>query len=330
MSRPIEVIGSLNIDLVTTTSRVPNAGETIQASSFFTGFGGKGANQAVAAARLSGKQHENESSSESAASTTNVRMVGAVGSDQFGEDALAALKREGIDSAAVKVMQEQKTGSTVIIVEESSGENRILFTPGANFAVTSEDVGNGIGKEAGIAVFQLEIPFNTVVEGLRIAKEGGKETILNPAPAEALPYHVYKHIDHLIVNETEASVLSGVSEDRLQSDASMLDRVARQFVDKGVRNVIVTLGSKGVYWMTTSGSSEPSSSSIPGRSVKAVDTTAAGDTFLGAYAVALAELPHGSGDIKAAVERANLAASITVQRQGAQASIPHKSEVPDQ
>ena len=257
MPRPIEVVGSLNIDLVTTTSRVPNPGETFQASSFFTGFGGKGANQAVAAARLSG-EHPKDGSAPSG----NVRMVGAVGGDQFGEDALAALKREGIDSSAVRVVQEQKTGSTVIIVEEGSGENRILFTPGANFEVTPEYVKSGIGESAGIAVFQLEIPFDTVrllvavasrntgsdtsqvIQGLRIAKEAGKETMLNPAPARVIPDDAYKYIDHLIVNETEASVLSGVPEGQLQSESSVLHSAARQFVDKGVRSVIITLGSK--------------------------------------------------------------------------------------
>lgn len=150
--RPIEVVGSLNIDLVSTTARVPGPGETLQASSFSTGFGGKGANQAVAAARL---LDEHARSSGKA-----VRIVGAVGRDQFGEDFLKQLKTEGIDSSDVRVVDTAKTGSTIIVVEESTGENRILFTPAANFDFEPSHV--QLLPDPSLVVLQLEIPFQTV------------------------------------------------------------------------------------------------------------------------------------------------------------------------
>lgn len=152
MGRLIEVVGSINIDLVSTTPRVPGPGETLQASSFSTGFGGKGANQAVASARL---LDEHARSSGRA-----VRMVGAVGKDQFGEDSLKQLRTEGIDPTAVRTVENLKTGSTIIIVEETTGENRILFTPAANFDFKPEHVQFQSGPS--LVVLQLEIPFETV------------------------------------------------------------------------------------------------------------------------------------------------------------------------
>ena len=235
MVRLIEVVGSLNIDLVSTTPRVPGPGETLQASSFSTGFGGKGANQAVACVRM---LDDHVRSSGNA-----VRMVGAVGKDQFGDDFISQLKSEGISPAAVRSVDGLTTGSTIIIVEQSTGENRILFTPAANFSLKPNfvDAQPGLQPGHGLVVFQLEIPFDTVLAGLRTAKQLGKETVFNPAPAKPLPGATYKVIDHLIVNESEASILSGTSEGNL---AASLDHVAQSFINKGVTTVVITLGSK--------------------------------------------------------------------------------------
>lgn len=162
MGRLIEVVGSLNIDLVSTTSRMPGPGETLQASSFTTGFGGKGANQAVAAARLLAQN--------APSSGTVVHMVGAVGKDQFGDDFLKQLKVEGIVPSAVRAIDSQRTGSTVIIVEESSGENRILFTPAANFEIKPEHI--KLQAIPSLVVFQLEIPFETVRAAIHSSSNG--------------------------------------------------------------------------------------------------------------------------------------------------------------
>lgn len=230
-SRLIEVVGSLNIDLVTTTSRMPGPGETLAASGFSTGFGGKGANQAVAAARLSRLTKD---------SAQPVRMIGAVGDDQFGRDFLEHLDKEGINSDAVKVKAGSKTGTAVIIVEEQTGENRILFSAGANDEVGPENI-DFKPNTSGIAVFQLETPLPTVLHAIKQATVAGKETILNPAPATPLPDAMYRHLSHLVLNESEASILSGISEEELSKS---LDKAAQYFIDREVVTVLITLGSK--------------------------------------------------------------------------------------
>lgn len=233
MGRPIEVVGSLNIDLVTVTPRVPAGGETIKASSFTSGFGGKGANQAVAAARMLDDAARNAGSI--------VAMVGAVGDDDFGKQSISQLETEHIKPDAVKIIPNQKTGTSLIIVEEGSGENRILFNPGANYDVTPEVVALTDDSLHGLVVFQLETPFDTIMHSLSAAKRMSKETVLNPAPATVIPDEHLRNIDHLIVNETEASILSGVDESQLSTS---LDQVADLFLSKGVQYVIITLGSK--------------------------------------------------------------------------------------
>ena len=313
MIRLIEVVGSLNVDLVTVTRRIPNAGETLAATSFDTGFGGKGANQAVACARLL---------EDSPTSTTLVKMVGAVGADEFGQKSLKRLEEEHIDHSGVRSVHDVKTGTTMIIVEEGSGENRILFVPGANHHVTPQDVDLDSGFQDNLVLFQLELPLSTVIAALEKAKSLGKVTILNPAPATPIPHLTYAHIDHLIVNESEASMLSGIPEEKLSVS---LEQVADIFIEKGVHYVLVTLGANGVFWKVAGGRS----SHVKARSVKAVDTTAAGDTFVGAYAAYLACVMTFPNDLtlKAAIEFANHAAAISVQKHGAQASIPYRNEL---
>ncbi|PPJ50420.1 hypothetical protein CBER1_05560 [Cercospora berteroae] len=305
--RTVAVIGSLNIDFVTRTSRLPQPGETLQAISFDTGFGGKGANQAVGAARLAGED-------------VQVRMIGAVGDDGFGNDYFEALGKEGIDASGVRRLQGEKTGVTNIIVDES-GENRILFVANANMKFgDSENLVTG--QEGDVAVFQLEIPLNTVLHNMRKAKDAAKHVIFNPAPAIKLPEDAYTNMDTLIMNETESAILAGHAE--ANSDRNTLLELCKTFLAKGVQEaVVITLGGEGLVYATVSGAS----GHVGAHKVKVVDTTAAGDTFVGGYAVQRARHVSGDFDYKRALEFATLAASKTVEKPGAMAAIPYLHEL---
>lgn len=304
------------MDLVTVTPRVPGPGETVEGSSFSTFFGGKGANQAVAAARLLRQSSEAEPEEGMA-----VKMTGAVGDDQFGRDFLEHLSTdERLDIRDVEVKTGFKTGTSVILVEEHSGENRILFTKGANGELApsiASMITPSAQEHRHFVVLQMETPIETVVACVEAAKASRKEVILNPAPAVPLPERLYKGLDHLVVNESEAAIFSGISEANI---ASSLDHVKECFLNKGVKNVIVTLGSEGAYY-----GNNASSETIASKKVKPVDTTAGGDTFVGALAVYFAK--HGSNDLAAAVSFANLVAATSVTRAGAQASMPFAGEL---
>ncbi|KAK4622059.1 Ribokinase [Fulvia fulva] len=311
-TKTVSVIGSLNIDVVTRTSRVPAAGETLAAISFDTGFGGKGANQAVAAARLAGED-------------VNVRMVGQVGDDNFGKDWFEVLEKEGIDSTGVRKLKDGKTGVANIIVEEETGENRILFTANANYAFPeTQDPSWDLVSEGQIVVFQLELPLNVVLHNLALAHSAGKRVILNPAPASPLPQSAYANIDTLILNETESSILAGPSHQPPDQSPSSLLELSKHFLSLGVRDtVIITLGAKGLVYATASGKD----GHMAAYKAKAVDTTAAGDTFVGAYAVQRAKGLSQDFDYGAALQFATLAASKTVERKGAMAAIPYLKEL---
>ncbi|OQO14125.1 hypothetical protein B0A48_01001 [Cryoendolithus antarcticus] len=312
-SSSIAVIGSLNVDFITRTSRIPEAGETLTATSFETGLGGKGANQAVACARL-------------AIPDTKVFMVGKVGTDSFGTDYIAALEKEGIDASGVRTVEGQKTGIANIIVEEASGENRILLATGANHAFgrsrgTDWDL---VPDEAGICVFQLEIPLQVVLHNMNRARAQGKHVIFNPAPAIAIPDAAYRDIDTLIMNETEARLLAGASRNDNASTQAELTPLLRQFLLKGVTDaVIITLGGEGVLFATQSGEQ----GHVDAVRTQVVDTTAAGDTFLGGYAAKLAELGSAKGKYHEMLAFASMAASKTVARKGAMVAIPTRDEV---
>ncbi|KAG9202536.1 hypothetical protein G6514_004274 [Epicoccum nigrum] len=317
----ISVIGSLNVDLVTRTPRVPVAGETLTSESFDIGYGGKGANQAVACARLSRTQQQ---AADGIASDVEVRMVGAVGDDEFHAGFLESLQKDGLKTEKVEVLKGKKTGVAVITVETSTGENRIMFCPGANYEVGVRDLVDG---DASVALFQLELPLEVVLHNMKAARQKGVETIINPAPAIPLPAEAYEGLGHLIVNETEAAILSGIE------NPTSWDKVAAVFISRGVQNVIITLGGEGVFYQTAKRQAESKNGSIvPARKVKVVDTTAAGDTFAGAYTVAVAHwkaIAQGADfDLDAAISHANRAASMTVQKEGAQSSIPWVDEVP--
>ncbi|OCL04709.1 Ribokinase-like protein [Glonium stellatum] len=321
----ISVIGSLNVDLVTRTSRVPSAGETLTSESFDIGFGGKGANQAVACARLS---QTHSQAIEGSFADIEVRMVGAIGDDQFADEFLKSLQGDGVNTSSIQRISNQKTGVAVIIVESQNGENRILFSPGANYAVPAINL---LHDDVSVALFQLELPLHVVLRNMKEARDRGIDIILNPAPASKLPDDAYKGLNHLIMNETEAAILSGIS------PPTSWDDIAATFVQKGVQNVIITLGAEGVYYQTAyrHARSNPGKL-IPARKVEVVDTTAAGDTFVGGYAVAAARSKAtpkiGAFDIDVAIDFAidfaNRAASKTVQKKGAQSAIPWLDEIP--
>ncbi|EME82218.1 uncharacterized protein MYCFIDRAFT_65226 [Pseudocercospora fijiensis CIRAD86] len=306
-NKTVAVIGSLNIDFITRTARLPLPGETFAALGFDTGFGGKGANQAVAAARLAGED-------------VVVRMIGAVGDDSFGDDYLKALGAEGIDGSGVRKRAGAKTGVTNIIVEEATGENRILFVANANMEF-AEDEDLVSTQDAEVVVFQLEIPVPTVLFNMRKSTEMRKHVVFNPAPAVKLPDEAYRFMHTLIMNETEAAILAGQAE--INNKHALL-QLAGEFLRKGVKDaVIITLGGEGLLYATASGES----GHVPARKVEVVDTTAAGDTFVGGYAIMRARHSGPGFDYQSALNFANLAASKTVGKAGAMAAIPRLNEL---
>ena len=319
----INVIGSLNIDLITRVKRVPNAGETVLTQSYDTGCGGKGANQAVACARLSrnpGDQH----------GLVDVQMVGAVGTDAFGKELVGSLRSSGIDTTQVEERQGQSTGVAVIIIEEDTGDNRILMSPNANFSLRPEQFqsfakASGRQRSPSLLVLQLEIPLDTTLQILEAAQDSDIEVLLNPAPAQVLPPEVYAAVTHLVVNESEAALITDTSSD--QGEGSLSKETMKRLVALDVRYTIVTLGSKGLLLIDNK---EGLLHELEAERVKVKDTTAAGDTFVGAYAVAISNSKEGCSNFKTAVAAvcwANKAAAMTVQTEGAQNAIPWLDEV---
>lgn len=350
MSIPtITVIGSLNTDLITRTDRFPNPGETLTANSFSTGSGGKGANQAVACARLSrskpGPSAASRASSNSLASSNpsktipfhqigakpsvHVCMIGAVGDDEFGNRLKDGLESNGIHTTDVRVIEGETTGTAVIIVEEATGENSILITPGANAHVVPSTLPDSLFTPPlpSLIILQLEIPIPTVIHIIRTAQQKGMPVLLNPAPAVELPAEVYAGLEHLVLNQTEAQTLAAGMKGSStgDDDDGRLNDICTHFHTLGVQNVILTLGGEGVYWRSSSSSiASEGGQHVPAAHVeRVVDTTAAGDTFVGAYAVGVAT---GQG-VGPAVRWANKAAARTVEKEGAQGAIPWRDEV---
>jgi ribokinase len=299
MPAKVVVVGSLNMDLVTRAERLPRAGETLIGESFATVSGGKGANQAVASARLGAE----------------VSMVGCVGTDGYGEQLRAALLAEHIDCQALTTV-EGSSGVALIVVDDSS-QNAIVIVAGANGLLTSEVVKgfDAVLQAADVIICQLEVPLQTVGDTLKRGRELGKTMILNPAPASApLPADWYSSIDYLIPNESEASALSGLPVDSLQT----AEAAASRLIAAGAGKVIITLGAQGSLF-----ANGQSFEYFPAAKVKAVDTTAAGDTFVGGFAAALAA---GKSEAEA-IRFGQAAAALSVTRAGAQPSIPTLSDV---
>lgn len=299
MSRKIVVVGSCNTDMVINMERLPLPGETLLGGKFFMNAGGKGANQAVAAARLGGK----------------VNFVAKVGNDPFGMRSIDQYKAEGIGTKHVVVDKEHPSGVALILVD-AHGENSIAVASGANAHLLPEDIDQAKGtiEDCDILLMQLETPMETIEHAAQMAKRAGGKVILNPAPAHSLPESLLANLYMLIANETEAEYISGT---RI-TDMDSVARAADIICHRGVENVVITLGSKGAFIKE-----RDTYHQVPALKVKAVDATAAGDTFCGAVCVALAE---GRGIIEA-VTFANRAAAVTVTRMGAQSSLPYRREV---
>ena len=402
--KKIFVVGSLNKDLITRTSRIPAAGETLLATSFETGSGGKGANQAVACARLAtgrrkgpqlkercgadddddGKEKEEEEEEDEGETDPIVAMVGAVGSDAFGSELLTGLRSNGVDVSWVQERKGEQTGVANVLVDDETGENRILVSPdNANYAPLHPEFDRSLLDSAGncsllpdMIILQLEIPLETVCHVIQRAKEAHVPVLLNPAPAPAggPPRSVYDGLTHLVLNESEAEILlrrcdvedgvirvqeegarEGVREEEVKQEDIKQEKLQQQevkqaqeeqeqakqlnpasaaehFLRMGVKNVVITLGSKGAYFATTPSESKPPGSSFQrgkkaiSEAVNAVDTTGAGDTFVGAYAVRMCEEDQ-SAEIGEVVAWANRAAGKSVQRKGAQGGMPWRWEM---
>jgi ribokinase len=297
----VTVVGSLNMDLVARTPRQPRPGETISGHGFAQVAGGKGGNQAVAAARLGAQ----------------VAMIGCIGDDSNGAILKTALEAEGIDCTALATSKRASTGVALIIVDDAS-QNSIVVVAGSNAEVSPANIAEqeALIASADVIVCQLETPVDTVRAALAAGRRLQRTTILNPAPAaNKLPIDWFPLIDYLIPNELEAATLSGVTINK-PDDAR---RAAELLKAKGARNVIVTLGSQGVFALLDDGTA----TLFQTKKVDAIDTTAAGDTFVGGFA---AELARGSA-VPDAIAFGQRAAAIAVTREGAQPSIPHRHEI---
>src|SRR4051794_8619814 len=293
------VAGSINMDVVAMADRHPRIGETVAGRQVLYFPGGKGANQAVAASRLGAR-------------TT---LIGRLGTDSFGAELRVFLGSQGIDLLSVKETAEAHTGTAIITVAEA--DNTIVVIPGSNALVSAEDVAAVPLAKGDVAVSQFEIPLPTIAAFFRRARSTDATTLLNPAPAQTMSSDLLALVDILVLNETELGLLAGTELTERDEAARIID-VARQLQAREDQIICVTLGKRGV--LTLAGREE---FSVPGRVVKAIDTTGAGDCFVGALA---AQLVEGAA-LRTALAFANAAASISVQRMGAGPSMPTAGEV---
>lgn len=294
----IVVVGSLNMDIVVEAPRPPQMGETIMGEKVHFIPGGKGANQAVALARLG-------------AETT---MIGAVGQDSFGTELLKALQVEGISTEAIKRQRDVATGVASILLAQ--GDNQIIVVPGANAQCLPEDVEQQehLIAAADLILLQLEIPLVTVIKTVEIAKKHGKQVILNPAPAQALPIELLRRVDVLTPNRSELELITGKD-----SSVEGLELAVQELLNRGVGQVVTTLGSAGAAYANA----DRTISKLPANKVEVVDTTGAGDAFNAGLAYVLAQ----EYDWAAAVEFAGRVSALAVMRFGAQAGMPTLEEV---
>ena len=288
----IAVVGSANVDLTTFVHRFPRPGETVFGREFHLGFGGKGANQAVAARRCG----------------ADVQMVARVGDDLFGPATIEHLEAEGIDTVHVQAIANTSTGVAPILVDEA-GQNSVLVVKGANDLLMPVDVDRAAGalSQADCIVLQLEIPLETVYHTIELARSHGIRCILNPAPGQRLDLARIASVDYLIPNESEAEAIGGMAAQSSKDAAAC----AAGLLDRGLQRVVITLGAQGALVVGTDGTRV-----VPPFPVEAIDTTGAGDAFIGSFATFLAE-GRSEGD---ALERASLYAALSTTRVGTQTS----------
>lgn len=296
----IVVVGSSNTDMIVKVAHLPKPGETILGGEFTKAAGGKGANQAVAAARSGGK----------------VAFIAKIGDDIFGESALEGFKNDCINVEYILKDQFAPSGVAQIFVSEEDGENCIAVASGANANLSVGDITKfrDVISSSEILLAQLETPIETITEAIKIAKESGAITVLNPAPAQKLPDDLFRNLTLLTPNETEAELLTGVK----VVDEKSAREASEKLKIKGVESIIITLGSKGAFI-----DHDGETYMVSGYEVEVIDTTAAGDVFNGALAASLAE----RRPFKDAVQFANAAAALSVTKLGAQPSIPAKKEI---
>lgn len=295
----IVVVGSANVDLVANVSKMPRKGETVIGSDFNQITGGKGANQAVAIARLGGK----------------VAMIGKVGNDDFGHKLISGMKLDHINTKFIGKIDGVPTGVALITVDEK-GENSIIVIPGANYQVLEEDIegAKGLIENSHVVMTQLEIPMDTVRYTLKISKGKGKYTILNPAPAQIIDREIIENVDLLTPNETELEILSGVT----IKEEEDIKRAVDKLISFGVKELIITLGEKGSIY-----ANDTTFKKYPSYKVTPVDTTGAGDSFNAAIAVGLSQ----GKSIDEVIDFASKVGALTVTKRGAQSSLPYLEEV---
>lgn len=303
MTRKVTVLGSLNADTIMHIGRLPKQGETMAMHNATTAPGGKGANQAVAAARMG----------------AITQFVGAVGNDQNGDMMIKALNENNIQIDNVKRCDDVSTGSAYIMLEDD-GNNTILIDGGANQSLTLKDIENAKDAivNADILVAQFETPLEVTLSAFELAKENNVFTILNPAPAKSnIPAKLLSLTDLIVPNETESEIITGIA----VTDEESMKQNAKKFRELGVPNLIITVGARGAYYNTSKGAGF-----VPAFKVSAVDTTAAGDTFIGTLS---SQIELDLNNIEDAIKFSNKSSSITVQGAGALPSIPTLKEVKD-
>jgi ribokinase len=295
------MVGSLNVDLVAHVPRFPVPGESLIGSSFSTFLGGKGGNQAVALSRLGAAPH----------------VVACVGNDQFGERYIEDLRSNGADTKGITIVPDANTGTALIEVD-SSGQNRLVYIPGANALLSPDHIDARMQdvSSGDIVLLQLEVSHETVAHTARIAHAAGATVILDPAPAAPLTEEIYRHVDWITPNESEASTLTGID---TSTDDGLADAAA-DLVRRGVRNVIVKAGSRGAILFRDE-MTHPTP--VPGYHVDAVDTTAAGDSFNAGFAWALGQ----NQEPERAIGTANAVAAISVTGFGAQTAMPTRAQL---
>ena len=297
--RDVLVVGSLNVDISLRTARIPRPGETVQAGDLRIGAGGKGLNQALAAARLGARVH----------------MIGRVGGDGFADIPRIALEQSGIDASHVEEIPELHTGIALIVVEEA-GQNAITIAGGANDELTPEALQDALAvfRASGVLLVQLEVPLETIEAALDLAKENALLTVLDPAPARELPDELLRKVDVLTPNESEAELLTGIEIRDVESAAE----AGKRLQERTLGDVLITLGARGCVWVWSTGFEH-----VPAPRVNPIDTTAAGDAFNGGLSVGLAR----GGSVGACIRSAVRAATASTLLPGAAESLPTPEQI---